>query len=297
MKMNARTGVGIRRGGCGWWRPAVLATAWAMTGLAEEPGVAERYVRYGFTVQNDSNQFLPVAELWVCAPVQETSTQRVTGLTPVPGAEAQTDGLGNHLLRFVFSNVPPYAVRLATVEATLEMTAEPRPTGETTERDLRPQPLIEFDADAFAKEAPDIPSGTPEEMARAIFAWVRDNLRDSGYDRTDRGALHALVERRGDCTEYAALFVALCRRAGIPARVLGGYVVDRNARLSAMEYHNWAEFHVDGRWQIADPFAGVFQEKADQYVATRIFGESDSPLGGYARFRVVGDGLRAEMDP
>ena len=233
----------------------------------------------------------------MCAPLQETSAQRVTGLTPAPAAEERTDGLGNHLLRFVFSNVPPYAVRLATVAATLEMTAEPRPAGEAPERALRSEPLIEFDAAAFAEQAPDVPAGTPEERARAIFVWVRDNVRDSGYDRTDRGALYALAERKGDCTEYAALFAALCRRAGVPARVMGGYVVARNARLSAMEYHNWAEFHADGRWQIADPYANVFREKADQYVATRIFGESDSPLGGYARFRVVGDGLQAEMDP
>ncbi|HPT17382.1 MAG TPA: transglutaminase domain-containing protein [Kiritimatiellia bacterium] len=264
--------------------------------LAEEPGAVERYVRYGFTVRNDSDRLVPVAELWVCAPLAETSVQRTRDLKSTPAAEERTDALGNHLLRIVFSNVPPYAVRLATVEATLEMVAEPRPGGAAPERYLQPEALIEFGDEAFARQAPAVPEGTLEEKAQWIFAWVKDNLRDSGYDGTDRGALHALTERKGDCTEYATLFAALCRRAGIPARVMGGYVVDRNARLSGAAYHNWAEFHAEGRWQLADPHAGVFREGADRYVATRIFGESDSPLGTYARFRVVGDGLRAEMD-
>ena len=279
-----------------WWL-AVVGAAWAAAGLAEEPGVEERYVRYGFTVRNDSDRLVPEVELWVCAPLEETAAQRRTGLTAEPAAEERTDGLGNHLLRFVFSNVPPYAVRQAAVEATLEMAAEPREGGAAPERHLKPEPLIEFGDEAFAKQAPDMPAGTPEEMARAIFVWVRDHLIDSGYDGTDRGALRALTERKGDCTEYATLFVALCRRAGIPARVMGGYMVERNARLSGAGYHNWAEFHAGGRWQIADPQAGVFMENADRYVATRIWGESDSPLGGYARFRVVGEGLKAEMDP
>ena len=255
----------------------------------------ERYIRYGFTLRNDTSQMVPEAELWVCAPIPETSMQRLHDLKTSPPSEVRTDGLGNHLLRFVFSNVPPYAVRIATVEATLTMGAEPEPLALETNIWLASGPLFEYDDPDFKRVAPEF-SGAPVQAARAAFDWVRENLRDTGYDGTDRGALFALIQKKGDCTEYAALFVALCRRSGIPARAMGGYVARENMVLDPASFHNWAEFYADGRWHIADPHAGVFNDKGAPYVATRVLGESDSPLGHFARFRCLGEGIKAVMN-
>ena len=257
---------------------------------------AERYVRYSFTLQNTTDHLVPEAELWVCAPLKETSSQRMLDLKTSPPHEPRTDGLGTHLLRFVFSNVPPYAVRIVTVEATLAMNAEPVPVAVETGRWRQAEPLFEFNDEAFGQMAPEFPADASEQTARAIYDWVRGHLQNAGYDGTDRGALYALTQKKGDCTEYATLFVALCRRAGIPARALGGYVVGQNAVLDPVTFHNWAEFYVDGRWLLADPQTGVFHEKADQYVATRVLGESDSPLGSFARFRCIGAGMKVEMN-
>jgi transglutaminase-like putative cysteine protease len=271
-----------------------LAAAWA--GEAAPAASAERYVRYGFTMQNPTDQLVPEAELWVCAPLKETSAQRLLHLKVSPPHEERTDKLGNCLLRFVFSNVPPYAVRIATVEATLALSAEPGPIAAEPGRWLKSGPLFEYEDEAFGRLAPEFPVGASEQTARAIYDWVRGHLQDAGYDGTDRGALYALTQKKGDCTEYAALFVALCRRAGIPARAMGGYVATQNAILDPASFHNWAEYHLDGRWHLADPHAGAFNEKADQYVATRVLGESDSPLGNFARFRCLGEDLKVEMN-
>ena len=301
---TARThGRARRRNSPPGFLPQVLAGILAFGAVAAEAGEpassgpTERYVRYGFTLRNATGQVVPEAELWVCAPLRETSSQRLRDLKTSPSCEAQTDSLGNRLLRFVFSNVPPYAVRIATVEATLAMGAEPEPVEAAPEQWLEAEPLFEFRDEAFDRLAPEFPEGAPEQTARAIFDWVREHIRDAGYDGTDRGALYALTQGKGDCTEYAALFVALCRRAGIPARAMGGYVAKQNAVLDPAAYHNWAEFRLDGRWRVADPQAGGFDAKADQYVATRVLGESDSSLGSFARFRVAGEGIRAEMNP
>ena len=266
--------------------------------MAGESGASEteRYIRYGFTVQNETDQMVPEAELWVTAPLPATSFQRVLDLKASQPYEQRTDGLGNHMLRFVFSNVPPYAVKVVAVEATLAMNAAPGPMAAETNAYLSSGPLFEYADEAFSRMAPEFP-GAPAQAARSIFDWVRGYVQDIGYDGTDRGALYALTERKGDCTEYAALFVALCRRSGIPARALGGYVVNRNLLLDPAAYHNWAEFYLDGRWHVADPQAGTFDEKADLYVSMRILGESDSPLGGFARFRTIGDGIKAVMNP
>ncbi|MGD9613703.1 MAG: transglutaminase family protein [Kiritimatiellia bacterium] len=283
---------------------ALWTGAWSFLLLMDSAGAeavassesVERHVRYGFTLYNTTDQLVPEAELWVCAPLQKTSTQQLLDLDVSPTCEERTDDLGNHLLRFVFSNVPPYAVRVVTIGATLSMRAEPEPMEVQGGRHLKPEPLFEYDNEAFNRLVPEFPAETSPQTVRAIFDWVRGHLQDVGYDGTDRGARYALTQKKGDCTEYATLFVALCRRAGIPARALGGYVAGQNAILDPAAYHNWAEYFLDGRWHMADPQAGAFHAGAKQYVATRILGASDSPMGTYARFRSMGDGIKAVMD-
>src|SRR5512143_2902328 len=96
-------------------------------------------------------------------------------------------------------------------------------------------------------------AATPFETAGKIFHWVAENLHYAGCLPKNRGALYALKNRQGDCSEFAYLFAACCRANGIPARALGGYVCTEDRILNPADYHNRAEFHVNGVWQIADP--------------------------------------------
>lgn len=293
--MTSYFGLFIFRRGAG--RAAAVACGLAAAGAlaAEPPAPDERYVRYGLTVQNTTGHVVPEAELWVCAPLPETPFQSRLSLDVSHPHEVHDDGLGNQVLKLVFSNVPPYAVRLVTLDATLSL-------GEAAGRQapdpadwLAPGPLLEFDDEAFDRLAPAVDGTNPETAARQLFDWVRHHIQTSAYDATDRGARYALVHQKGDCTEQAALFAALCRRAGIPARAMGGYVVPRNAVLHPAAYHNWAEFFADGRWHLADPLSGVWMDRGNAYVATRVIGTSDTPLGDFPRFRYRGDGIKAVM--
>ena len=274
---------------------AVCCLVATLAAAAEQSPTTERYVRYGFTVQNATGEMIPEAELWICAPLNKTSTQHLLSLKASQPYEQRTDDLGNHLLQFVISNVPPYAVRIVTVEVTLSMNAEPAPIKEEIEQWLKAGPFFEYDDMTFRQQAPKFPAGKSGATARLIFDWVRGHLQDVGYDGTDRGALYALTQQKGDCTEYAMLFVALCRKARIPTRALGGYVIDHNSVLDSASFHNWAEFYECGRWHVVDPQTGVFDEKADKYVAMRVLGGSESPLGSYPRYRCIGEGITVEM--
>jgi transglutaminase-like putative cysteine protease len=65
-----------------------------------------------------------------------------------------------------------------------------------------------------------------------------------------KGAKLAFENEYGECGDYSALFVALCRAAGIPARP----VVGRWATSEAIDWHVWAEFHLPGYgWVPVDP--------------------------------------------
>ena len=66
-------------------------------------------------------------------------------------------------------------------------------------------------------------------------------------------ALGVLKRMEGDCSEHTALFVALCRAAGIPARQVVG--IGYSDEIKAFGYHAWAEVYV-GRWVAMDPTWG-----------------------------------------
>jgi len=110
------------------------------------------------------------------------------------------------------------------------------------------------------------------------------------------GDVYGLEQRRGDCTEYMQLFVALARANGIPSRGMAGYLVERDAVIRAEAFHNWAEFYADGGWRIADPQRGRFDTGYGAYIATRILGVDSGAIPSSAnRFCTLGDRVRVKM--
>lgn len=72
------------------------------------------------------------------------------------------------------------------------------------------------------------------------------------------GALAALESKQGDCTEYSALFIALCRAQGIPARHTGVFHIRKKKETFRQPNHNAAEVFW-GRigWIPIDPNLGL----------------------------------------
>lgn len=133
---------------------------------------------------------------------------------------------------------------------------------------LQPSANIESDHPQIVARAAEVTSGKNGDLekARAIYAFVQRHLRyDPGSPYRNRGALSALETATGVCEEYAALFTALCRAAGIPARQVNGYTDPRgtgdifNSAISLRGYrHSWAEFYLEGMgWLPADPTMNI----------------------------------------
>jgi transglutaminase-like putative cysteine protease len=96
----------------------------------------------------------------------------------------------------------------------------------------------------------------PVVQARRIFRWTRRHMEYVYPPPGGRGAIVALREGKGDCGQYADLFIALCRAVGIPARFAGGFALGEPTPDAppAVGSHAWAEFRLpDGRWLPADP--------------------------------------------
>jgi transglutaminase-like putative cysteine protease len=92
------------------------------------------------------------------------------------------------------------------------------------------------------------------DLVSNIYDYVIDHMEYADPSRWNRGAVEALERGKGDCTEYADLFVAVCRAKEIPARVVTGYTVRFD---SESPKHNWAEVYLQSYgWVPFDPSTG-----------------------------------------
>jgi transglutaminase-like putative cysteine protease len=117
---------------------------------------------------------------------------------------------------------------------------------------LKPDRLVPLDDQirAWAREVVEkAHAHTDLEMARAIYDHVVSTVK---YDKTGKGwgrgdIYYACEERRGNCTDFHAIFIGYARAVGIPARFAIGFPLpaDRGEGKIA-GYHCWAEFYAKG---------------------------------------------------
>ena len=85
-----------------------------------------------------------------------------------------------------------------------------------------------------------------DAKVRRILNWVHETIEKRGTVSVPN-ALDTLKMKAGDCNEHAALFAALARAAGIPAKVSVGLVYTRDR----FYYHAWNEVFL-GHWVAVD---------------------------------------------
>ena len=115
--------------------------------------------------------------------------------------------------------------------------------------------------------------GSPnqQEMVKRISKFVYKHISNKNYNHGNMSASEVLRTKSGDCTEHSALFAALSRAAGIPAKMVYGVVLNANGEFF---FHNWNEAFADGKWITVDSTFNLIP--ADSSRITLIYGGSDS---------------------
>lgn len=120
---------------------------------------------------------------------------------------------------------------------------------------LKPTPHCQSDDKVLAAKGISLAKGQKDalKVAEEISRFVRTRLKAASGDSGNASAKQAYIERTGDCTEHSALFVALARSAGLPARNIGGivYIYDSRRQLGFFGYHAWSEVWL-GKWVPVD---------------------------------------------
>lgn len=249
-----------------------------------------RQIRLNLVIENPTNRTLTDQIVWLYAPVKRTATQQLEKLDINLPYQLTEDALGNQIIKLQFDQFPPYGTKLVSIRADLLMSASPNPSQlKRNDLFLDEERYVESNDPVIQSTAALVRTPQAADTVGSIYQWVKSNMHYAGYIADDLGARYAVLNKRGDCTEYAYLVTALARANRIAARTLGGYVMDRNGAPRADEYHNWAEAYVDGTWQLLDAQKENFQIKAEQYIAMRIISSTvTNVLEASHRFRVQG---------
>lgn len=94
------------------------------------------------------------------------------------------------------------------------------------------------------------------DVLTRIHRHLQDNIANrnfSGY--TD--ALTALKLGEASCNGKSRLFVAMARKLNIPARLVGGFVMEQGSKRTS---HQWVEVYVNGHWVPFDTINDHFAE-------------------------------------
>lgn len=114
----------------------------------------------------------------------------------------------------------------------------------------KPDKLVPIDGQ-IAKWAQEVTRGkeTDLEKARAVYDYAIATLK---YDKSGRGwgrgdIYYACDAKRGNCTDFHAVFIGFCRALGIPARFAIGFPLpEKRGDGEIGGYHCWAEFYLAG---------------------------------------------------
>ena len=117
---------------------------------------------------------------------------------------------------------------------------------------LKPDRLVPLDDKirSWAREVVEAAHAhTDLEMAQAIYNHVVATVK---YDKTGKGwgrgdIYYACEARRGNCTDFHAIFIGYARAMGIPARFAIGFPLPAERGQGKIAgYHCWAEFYAKG---------------------------------------------------
>ena len=242
---------------------------------------------YAFTVRN-----LPTGKkvrIWIPAAQSDAyqDVKIIAAKGDLPLKNTTESKYGNQIYYAETGSAPPELHFDVEYEVTRHERIALGPTGphvvpvslSSTEKqqDLQPDvlvPVTGLPADLAAK----VTQGKtdPLEKARAIYDYVFTTMR---YDKTGTGwghgdVLYACDARKGNCTDFHSLFIAMARSQNVPARFEIGFPLPPDKHSAEIAgYHCWADFYVDGKGWIPVDISEAWkhQEKRDYF-----FGSHDA---------------------
>ncbi len=135
----------------------------------------------------------------------------------------------------------------------------------------------------------------PIDKARAIYDYVFTTMK---YDKTGTGwghgdVLYACDAKKGNCTDFHSLFIAMARSQGIPARFEIGFPLPADKHSAEIAgYHCWSDFYIDGKGWIPVDISEAWKhpEKRDYFFGAHDVNRVQFSMGRDLRLNPAQDG-------
>lgn len=116
----------------------------------------------------------------------------------------------------------------------------------------------------------------------ALMLRINDHMTfDADPTNTGTSAAEAFALKRGVCQDYAHIFIACARSAGVPARFVAGHFLRADGMVNQQAGHAWAEAHVPGLgWIGFDPANAICTTDAHARVAIGLDYLGAAPVRG-----------------
>jgi transglutaminase-like putative cysteine protease len=236
-----------------------------LTAHADEATPHIRRVRFTYSAElRDVPADAREATLWLPFP-PNNETQEISNIvvrSDVPTSVNRDEEYGNRALSLSVTEPGNKPVRVElqfdvvrrerrNAAAVARMPAEPRPVEEKiSERWLKRDRLVPIDG-RILDLALSVTRAHPDDFdqVRAIYDHTVSTLK---YDKTGSGwgrgdIAYACDAKKGNCTDFHAVFIGLCRARGIPARFEIGFSLPADKTSGEISgYHCWADCHVPG---------------------------------------------------
>jgi len=102
--------------------------------------------------------------------------------------------------------------------------------------------------------------------AGLVFTTMRYDKTGTGWGHGD--VLYACDAKKGNCTDFHSLFIAMARSQGIPARFEIGFPLPPDKQSSEIAgYHCWSDFYIEGKGWIPVDISEAWKhpEKRDYF--------------------------------
>jgi len=135
----------------------------------------------------------------------------------------------------------------------------------------------------------------PLDKARAIYDYVFTTMK---YDKTGTGwghgdVLYACDAKKGNCTDFHSLFIAMARSQGIPARFEIGFPLPPDKHSAEIAgYHCWSDFYIDGKGWIPVDISEAWKhpEKREYFFGSHDVNRVQFSMGRDLRLNPAQDG-------
>jgi transglutaminase-like putative cysteine protease len=149
---------------------------------------------------------------------------------------------------------------------------------------LRSTPLTEVNPAmaAFARELRSESEGDVLGFLHALMLQINDHMTfDEDPTHSGTSAIEAFGLKRGVCQDYAHIFIACARSAGVPARFISGHFLRADGQIHQAAGHAWAEAFVpDLGWVGFDAANAISTTDAHARVAVGLDYLGAAPVRG-----------------